>query len=375
MFGFLVPSELKNTMAYHKKMDELNYKIDQACTKSLRGSKTVFMSINSLMAISMLRRKFKRTAAGVVIGMAKDIGQVGNILQNTMKFMATEPDKIRDDEALLHENDTYAATEEREPVHLLHTASSVERTKKFRFKLRTFPHPVDINWRLVNAEEHESVFKSFLLTTASILVLIFLTTPAALIQAFSGKGSGGGFLSLRWADNLPLGLGVIAKALIPSLVVILANQVLLFLIELLVGWEKLNRYSIYQEHLLQRGYVYFLFNMLIVPGFAAIAFSNLFEIFNVGFMDYKSFFKQLFVLKNGDFFLALILQQAGGVFMTSLSSLVDLFVNYLSPHYTLYTRLLLLNAEAWRKNDATVFTYGMNYALMLVIAAIGITFA
>lgn len=114
--------------------------------------------------------------------------------------------------------------------------------------------------------------------------------------------------------------------------------------------------------------------MLIVPGFAAAAFSNLYELLGAGLRNTSSLFRQLFDLETGNFFVNLILQQAGVAFLLQSTSIVDIFSNYLSPHITLHLRFLLISKDAWRKDNSTIFEFGMALAQQLVIVSIGIVF-
>ena len=141
-----------------------------------------------------------------------------------------------------------------------------------------------------------------------------------------------------------------------------------------VDWENKNRFSSYQKAIMVNCFVYFIFNMLIVPGFAATAFSNLYELLGEGIKNTGQLFRELFSLDSGDFFVILIIQQAGVSFMIQITSIVDLFTYYLSPFITLNMRVILSGKEAWRKTNKTIFEYGLAYAQQLVIAAIGIVF-
>jgi hypothetical protein len=115
--------------------------------------------------------------------------------------------------------------------------------------------------------------------------------------------------------------------------------------------------------------------MLIIPGFAATAFSNIFEILNEGISHSDSVFQQIFALSSGDFFLILILQQAGGALLVQMTSIGDLCVNYCSPYFLLQSKRIIPQFfEFLTKNDDTVFCYGLYYSQVLVVISIGIIF-
>lgn len=121
-------------------------------------------------------------------------------------------------------------------------------------------------------------------------------------------------------------------------------------------------------------FVYLFFNMVIVPGFAAAALTNLYEIFKYGFENTIEFLEQLFVLKNGNFFLIFVLNNTGGTFWTSLNFTGLLFKNYLSPSIVMETNIFLKENEGWRKNNGMLFGWGPNYAMNLVITGIAVIF-
>lgn len=118
-----------------------------------------------------------------------------------------------------------------------------------------------------------------------------------------------------------------------------------------------------------------MFNMLIVPGFAAAAFSNLYELLGRGLGSFSLLCRELFELDTGNFFVILVLQQAGFSFLSQLISFKDLFSNYLSPHITLQRRFILSGKEAWCKTNDTIFPYGLAFAQQLVVVSIGIVFS
>lgn len=121
-------------------------------------------------------------------------------------------------------------------------------------------------------------------------------------------------------------------------------------------------------------FVYFIFNMLIVPGFAATALSNLYEVLGLGMRNMSHLFQELFNLESGDFFVILVLQQAGVTFIIQFTSVVDLFTYYLSPYITLNMGFILAGKESWRKTNSTIFQYGLAYAQEIVLVSIGIVF-
>ena len=96
-----------------------------------------------------------------------------------------------------------------------------------------FPHPTDINWMNIRNYTSTHSFKRFILFLCSALVLIFLTTPTALVQVVSKNSLAKGALDLHWADRIPGFVGIFVKSMVPPLIVISINQLLLLLISFL----------------------------------------------------------------------------------------------------------------------------------------------
>lgn len=121
-------------------------------------------------------------------------------------------------------------------------------------------------------------------------------------------------------------------------------------------------------------FVYLLFNMLIVPGFAAAAFSNIYEMFNEGLKNTSSLFEQIFEVKSGDFFVVLIIQSAAGSIIIQMTSIVEIIWSYFSTNFLIESRKIPLHSKFLSKSDETVFFFGLYYAQQLVIIGIGIIY-
>lgn len=73
-------------------------------------------------------------------------------------------------------------------------------------------------------------------------------------------------------------------------------------------------------------FIYLMFNMLIVPGFAAPAGSSLYSIVTKGLFDFKHFVKEFFDVKSdGSLFVTLILQSGALGFLSTINMFSDLY--------------------------------------------------
>ena len=234
-------------------------------------------------------------------------------------------------------------------------------------------HHSDLNWLNIRKSGTTGWLISVGLTICSILILVFLTTPAALINILSVNETGSSFFSLAWVEKSPPFVKYLFQGLTPALMVSIVNSLLVLILTLLVEFERNVRFSTNHTSLMKRVFVYFLFNMLIVPGLANAA-TNLYELFQRGLNSYQDLMSNLFVLKTGDFFLILVIQSAGGAFLLSLNQIAPLIKNYLSPSISLDTFYLWKKAGDWRKEASSHFDFGTNYAFALVLLGIGFAF-
>jgi len=246
---------------------------------------------------------------------------------------------------------------------------------ELKIDIQPFAHPNDINWRNITMERKFIGLKRIGLFIVSILILIFATTPTSLVELLSGNTINFRNASyMVWVENSPSYIKVVFKAVFPALVVIWVNQILLYIIYVLVNFESHHRYSTYQISTLTKTFWYFLMNMIIMPGFAVVAFSNIYEVLSKGLTSEKSIFAQLFMFDVGDLFVNVVIQNASATVLWRWSSLSDLFWSYMSPTLMIKFRDLTTNKPNWMKFDYDIYTYGNNYAQHTVIMGIAIVF-
>lgn len=143
----------------------------------------------------------------------------------------------KDNEPMLEEvsstdlDKTYVPTDDKQYV---------KANNSFKIKIHTFCNPIDINWVNMKATKETFACKKFLLTLASIAVLIFLTTPTvnyilsqSMLQLMSSNDAVNGAISLSWTKKLPLGVGFLVKEFMPPLIVIMVNSILIYFIQIL----------------------------------------------------------------------------------------------------------------------------------------------
>lgn len=244
----------------------------------------------------------------------------------------------------------------------------------FRPVLRALTHPSDINWVMIKNVQSRPYKRLFLLNLLAVVFLLFLTTPASLLNVVSQSTRLKSVLSLDWIDQRSAFSQFIVKNLIPTLIVLGINELLLQIINLLVDLQGKQRYSRHQRSIHRKTFVYFLFNMLLIPGVAANVINNAYDFFVVGFSDWRLFWSKLFALDNGNFFYTLLLNSAGGAFMAGLNVFYILIANYLSPVIGMLTRITERDTENWMKTNGMLIAWGSQYSTVIMVVGIGLVF-
>lgn len=240
--------------------------------------------------------------------------------------------------------------------------------------MNALTHPTDINWENVKERDSRPYLAAFCFNILAILILLFLTTPAAMLNVIGQSSQLKYFLSMGWIDQTNTFNQFLVKTLIPSLIVLGINELLMLVINKIVDAQSKERFSKHQRNVLRFIFVYFLFNMLLVPGIAANAINNAYEFFQEGVRDWNSLSKKMFVLENGNFFFTLILNSAGGAFLTGMNVFYILFDNYLSPVISMVWKVTQRENEKWIKNNGMLLSWGAMYATILVVIGIGFVF-
>lgn len=236
------------------------------------------------------------------------------------------------------------------------------------------PSPQDIQWESVTTPSHMRGLFLVLLNLAAIALLVFFTTPAAMINALTLGGGLDSVLGFEWMKNSGGFVKFVFQSLVPSLVIIVVNALLQILIKLIVKLELHYRFSRHHSRELGMLFVYLLFNMLIVPGIAGTSLTSLYDVIDKGIKDFKDLLKTLFKIEEGNLFIVLLLQDAGINFLVGMISMNQLTRHYLSPTLCVIMKQLKIKYEHWLLERSDLLDYGPYYAELLVEIAIAFVF-
>jgi len=134
------------------------------------------------------------------------------------------------------------------------------------------------------------------------------------------------------------------------------------------------RYSSYHINILDRAFVYVLFNMLIVPGLAIPTGFSFFSLVSAELSKTRFLLSNFYNLTKGDFFVILVLHQIGFGMLFGFVPLGQLWNSYLSPTiFRARARLNQTTHAAWKLRGCG-FEFGYNYVLSATVLSIVFVF-
>lgn len=213
-----------------------------------------------------------------------------------------------------------------------------------------------------------------LLNAAAIGLILFLTTPAAIINAMTFGGGLGLVLGFQFSYESGIVVKFIFQSLIPTIVILLVNELLEEVIGRLVELELHYRFSQHHKRELDLLFIYSLFNMLIAPGFAGIALNNLYDVIVYGFKDFNDLMVKLFRIGEGNLFISLLLEDAGINFFLGILSMEHLQNNYFSPRMCVLMKEYKLKYQKWMTVRSDLMEFGSYYGELLAEIAVAFVF-
>lgn len=233
---------------------------------------------------------------------------------------------------------------------------------------------MNVYWKLLKKPSSSRYILKPLVYTLTILVLLFFTTPTAMLNAVTMGGGMETLLGFKSkVSNYRLPKFIVGN-LLPTMIILGINNLLLLILKLLTKQEQHSRYSNVQKSEMIKLFIYWLLNMLIIPGISGLALNNLYSVLQEGFNHFDGLVSKLFNLREGDFFIVLLLNSAAFGFLSRILYIKKLFTNKLSPTQAVLKKQQQLKYEEWMMQKSWICNFGSKYALLLVVVSIGMVF-
>lgn len=130
--------------------------------------------------------------------------------------------------------------------------------------------PVDIIWSNMGGTRGVYIFRKYIFYIIGLLLVLFLSTPAAIYSSLKMMEAFN-FLDVNSSVSSDSVWGALIKTLLPPLIIIILNNVLLYMIDYSAYYEKRVTHSKYQFSIFNKAYVYLMLNMLIIPALTITA--------------------------------------------------------------------------------------------------------
>jgi len=159
------------------------------------------------------------------------------------------------------------------------------------------------------------------------------------------------------------------------LLIILVNQLLLFIINTLSFMKRHIRISKTQMTIFNASFIYLLFNSFLIPAFSMTTVESIFSFLSDQSKQVEELLETFYLKNTGSLFVILLIQS--GIFSFTLYTLQlpDLFLNFFSRKMVMAWREERVNQEIWRKDETDNFQFGYFYANMVVFLIIVLVFS
>lgn len=235
------------------------------------------------------------------------------------------------------------------------------------------PSPEDISWRNFNTDDLLSGVKRIGFNVLAVLFMVFLTTPASLITVL---GLTEIIKAIVKADTPEPGSfsNLLEKNLSP-LLIFLVNQLLLYMINKLAAMKRHTRISKTQMTIFNTCCVYMLFNSFIIPTLSMTTAESIFSFFSEQSSKVDVLLETFYLKNTGSLFVILLIQSGTFSFTANILAITDLVLNYFNRKMMVVWRENRLKQENWLKDEAENFSYGANYATIVIFLVIVLVYS
>ena len=233
--------------------------------------------------------------------------------------------------------------------------------------------PEDINWRNLNQDSPISGFKRLGWNLLAILFMIFFTTPASLITVLGLTELVSSIIHTSTPE--PGDFSNIVEKNLSPLLIIIVNQLLLYIINTLAYMKKHIKISKTQLTIFDACFIYMLFNSFIIPTLSMTTVESIFSFLSNESNKVEGLLETFYLKNTGSLFIILLMQSATFSFTLYILRLSDLILCYFNRKMVVLMREKRMKNEVWTKDETDNFQYGYFYANTVIFLIIVLVFS
>ena len=259
--------------------------------------------------------------------------------------------------------------------HLLsHEDSLLSNEESIGILSSSIPSADDISWKNLNRESKMIWIKRLALNFVAVILMIFFTTPASLITVLGITDIMDNVLSSSTPE--PGSFSNLIEKNISPMLIILVNQLLLFVIDMLAYKKRMIKVSATQMTIFNLCFIYMLINSFILPALSMTTAESIFSFLHTNNIEKVETLLKTFYLKDtGSLFIILLLQAGTFSFSFYLLRLSDLFLNFFDRKLVAEKREARLKWKNWLRDETENFQYGYFFANAVIYLIVVLVFS
>jgi len=258
-------------------------------------------------------------------------------------------------------------------TRLSHEDSLLSTDENLSILASSIPSSDDISWRNLNRESKMSWIKRLALNVLAVILMIFFTTPASLITVLGVTDILDKVIS---SSTLPGSFSNIIEKNLSPMLIILVNQLLLYVIDTLAYRKRLIKLSSTQMTIFNLCFVYMLINSFIIPALSMTTVESIFSFFHTNSIEKVETLLKTFYLKDtGSLFIILLIQAGTFSFTFYLLRLSDLILNFFDRKVVCEKREARLKWKNWLRDETDNFQFGYFYSNMVIYLIVVLVFS
>jgi len=228
----------------------------------------------------------------------------------------------------------------------------------------------------LNKTSQLSWVKSFLLNFLGIIMILFFTTPASLLQVVDLEGLLEIIISS--AEFLPGSFTSLLQKNLSPMLILLVSNLLLLLIDNLAYMKKNSVLSKTQQEINTKCLAYLFFNNFLIPALSLTSIESLFSLLSEDLTIIDELFKTFYLQDTGSIFILLLIEAGVFSFTFYLLRIGELATGYFNRKIVIEKRkskdVANQEGEVIFKNEKIFFQFGYFYANSVVFILIILVF-